>query len=266
MSETAANASSGTSRLFGSAVESVRKSWNEASVPRRRVITSGMRSDHYSSLGSARTVRRTVMDRHDDRTVTSYSTQLPHRSVLLDEYGPVRPRRSSLRPLSAVPYQHSKTSSTAEEWQHDLFDGHVANHPGSEVFVRSLPSGITKEQLERLFGKVGVVVALKLDQGPLPTAKVSFLKKHSAADAVKMYSGYKLHGSVVKVCIYEKPSSAQPNVTDDESFFLPNALQTSPGSYQKPHRRVPLRRRSAVNPTSLLRSDAPQMSVFDRLC
>lgn len=268
-------ASSGTSRLFGSAVASVRKHWGETEQSSRRVV-GRMHSDigvHHRSAA-----KRTVTDA-GGRTVTCLPATSGRRALLCaneSSYG------SLGRPLSlgrrSYPYgekmaglQRHRTAvhdPDNEEWQHDLYEGHVASNPGSEIFVRNLPSSVTANQLQSLFGKVGVVVAVKLDQGPLPTAKISFLKKNTAADAVDMFTGHKLHGKPIKVCVLDTRQT-QPSVTNDNDDgndgYLPALDSLHRGhQYQQTFRRTLKEKKTKAS--SFLRSDVPRTSVFDRLC
>lgn len=220
-------------RLFGAALANVREPQRKGSR------TVQLRSDSRTSQTS--------------RAIMKIGGRLGNRRVIAVSDPSFFPSSNISNRRGRTHHSPHVKSSDDATWSHDMFEGDAAANPGSEVFVRNLPSSVTKQQLVRLFNAAGDVVSVKIDPGPLTTARVSFLKKNSAADAAKRFHGHKMQGSTIKVSEYQSSESLskQNQIFDDDIMT----------DTRRP-------RRSAAGPTtgrSVLMSDAPQRSVFDRL-
>nr|CEL64405.1 TPA: RNA recognition motif-containing protein,putative [Neospora caninum Liverpool] len=155
-----------------------------------------------------------------------------------------------------------------DEWVHDFFEGDVTSCPGSSVFIRGLPAGVTESELRAKLAVSGTVLALKIDGGRLPTARVSFLERSAARKAVQTFHGRRMRvagtsrmsSDVLKVAEVDKarqPESAPvAEDADDTSYLDSFAASTS------------ARARGAVGrmrSESFLPGTAPRTSIFDRL-
>lgn len=234
-------------RLFGAAVAKVKE------LPRqqRSIRTVRMRSDVRPSQ-SSRTILKVGGRLGGNRKVIALSDP----SVVRQTYNTIRRRREG---FVSEPYEalNERRSSDDGRWSHDMYEGDAAGNPGSEAFVRNLPHSVTKQQLVKLFDGVGEVVSVKIDSGPLTTARIAFVKKNSAAEAAERLHGYKFQGRPIKVSEFHSLDSwdAERRVSQED---MDDNMAPRP-------RRVFLRRATTSTSGPLLISDVPQRSVFDRL-
>ncbi|CEM01805.1 unnamed protein product [Vitrella brassicaformis CCMP3155] len=154
--------------------------------------------------------------------------------------------------------------SSSDKWDHDLYfesagGGGRGIEATSHVFVRNLPKETTKDMVIDAFAKVGEVVFVKLDSGPIVTAMVGFLRKGDAEEAASRLNKttFKARGrrgvitSEIKVAVVDQ--SAQPGSRhnkDDEDLGP---------------RGGDLREQLSVRGPSFLPSDRPRQSVFARM-
>jgi len=257
----------GGKRLFGSAIASVQHqvanfhlampvAGSSVQIPAkvgRRSIFDRMGGRVPEIQGSdsplpQRSSNRTVMI---DRRMIGRSSSDGIRSVVADPswegaeiggndeffseaVGPLRRGRRTLARSS--PY------GPEAKWQHDLFDGVAASHPGSQIYVRNIPKACTESRLKTMFSKVGEVVAMKVDRGPLTTATISFLKPDAASLAIEAFHGSNMNGNTLKIAVLEVDGGWN-NVARD-----PRGDTGSMGS------------RNGFVP-----SDKPRKSIFDRM-
>eukprot|EP00927_Polykrikos_kofoidii_P054585 TRINITY_DN48995_c0_g1_i1.p1 TRINITY_DN48995_c0_g1~~TRINITY_DN48995_c0_g1_i1.p1 ORF type:complete len:389 (+),score=87.08 TRINITY_DN48995_c0_g1_i1:144-1310(+) len=100
-------------------------------------------------------------------------------------------------------------------WQHDHFEG--PQTVGSTVFVRQLPKGTTTQQIGSLFAAVGQLASVQIDDGPLPTATVGYVRQDAALEAQRRFHGRWVQGVQLKVSA-GAPSSKRSDL-DDEEFW-----------------------------------------------
>lgn len=82
-------------------------------------------------------------------------------------------------------------------WRHDAFQGPLASR--SAIFLRNLPSGITEQELAELFGSVGQIASVEVEDGPLPTATIGYVRQDVAQEAERRFHGRWLLGHELKV-------------------------------------------------------------------
>ncbi|CAJ1327574.1 unnamed protein product [Effrenium voratum] len=99
------------------------------------------------------------------------------------------------------------------DWEHDQFDG--PQTVGSAIFVRNLPPGVEGHQLKHLFEEAGQIANIQVDQGPLPTATIGYLRQGVGHDAVQMFHGRYLLGYELKVTPKAADMPAARKVDDD---------------------------------------------------
>lgn len=180
-----------------------------------------------------------VGDRLSSRKVVAMSDRPLLRSVMEDV------RQSKLS---------TSSSSNDAKWTHDMYDGNISSNPGSVAFVRNLPASVTKQQLSKLFGGAGEIASIKIDPGPLTTARIGYVKKASAMEATKRFHGQKILNRPIKVSEYnsldakDQERKMSKMGKEDEDFYT-----EKPFALQFPTKR------------SVLISDVPHRSVFDRL-
>lgn len=179
--------------------------------------------------------------------------------VLSNYTGIRRQRRSQV----SDPYDTNNNGTTPEDikWTHDLYEG--VTDAGSIAFVRNLPTSVTKQQLSKLFNEVGEVVSIKIDPGPLTTARIGFVKKASAAEAAVRFHGYKMQQRLIKVSEFNSldEKDKQRRIGRDSDEEIDDDANMESLVFQRPFKRTSnhsMRR-------SILISDAPQRSVFDRM-
>jgi len=130
-------------------------------------------------------------------------------------------KRAAARPaiLGGFNRQRQWPASDADaprRWKHDHFDG--PRVVGSSVFVQNLPHGVvTAEHLASLFNAVGQVASVKVDNGPLPTATVDFVRQDTALEAEKRFHGQWVQGSQLKVSAKSKANQHEP-LGDEDSW------------------------------------------------
>merc|ERR1711879_841277 len=77
------------------------------------------------------------------------------------------------------------------EWHHDQYTG--PQPVGSVVFVRNLPAGSSAAMVHGMFARTGEVVSVQMDDGPLPTATVGFVRQDTAFVAADCFHGHWMH-------------------------------------------------------------------------
>eukprot|EP01066_Platyproteum_vivax_P009203 Platyproteum_vivax@DN4032_c0_g1_i1.p1 len=177
MSENAPRVNTRNNRIFGAAIGQVKGQ-------------EGIEDTKMVSFGPSKTRRQINQRAAPFKPVTVSQPVELHERVGASSFGMGSPKLMSERMVS-------------EKWRHDRYEGGGSGAAGSEVFVRNLPEQITQMHIQRLFKRAGDVIAVKVDNGPLSTAKVSFLKKNQAQDAVRMLHGHKLMGHAIKVALIE---------------------------------------------------------------
>ncbi|XP_026193021.1 uncharacterized protein LOC34619070 [Cyclospora cayetanensis] len=92
-----------------------------------------------------------------------------------------------------APLSRRNGEGKEELWSHDMFEG-GEQEAASSVFVRGLPTDITRQELTANFSKCGKVVSVRVDaRGRTGTAEVSFAQKGAAEIAAKTFHGVYVH-------------------------------------------------------------------------
>ncbi|CAK9061507.1 unnamed protein product [Durusdinium trenchii] len=99
------------------------------------------------------------------------------------------------------------------DWEHDQFDG--PQTVGSAIFVRNLPPGVEGQQLKHLFEEAGQIANIQVDQGPLPTATIGYVRQGVGFDAAELFHGRYLLGHELKVTVKAAESTAARKSDDD---------------------------------------------------
>mmetsp|Transcript_69236 Transcript_69236/g.122477 ORF Transcript_69236/g.122477 Transcript_69236/m.122477 type:complete len:340 (-) Transcript_69236:45-1064(-) len=99
------------------------------------------------------------------------------------------------------------------DWEHDQFEG--PQTVGSAIFVRNLPSGLQGHQLKHLFEEAGQIANIQVDNGPLPSATVGYVRQDVAFDAAELFHGRWLQGQELKVTVKAVESAASGAADDD---------------------------------------------------
>eukprot|EP00916_Digyalum_oweni_P012507 GHVL01020674.1.p1 GENE.GHVL01020674.1~~GHVL01020674.1.p1 ORF type:complete len:224 (-),score=30.48 GHVL01020674.1:77-748(-) len=180
-------------RLFGAAICKVKDQ------PLTTAVTANGTNVQLNSAASRKSIFRRI---------TSADGQVESEDI--GGGGPVQRVRRHVQRFDPV--------SGGDKWKHDLFKEMGPVIPGAEVFVRNLPRGVSQAQLQKLFSRVGDVVNIKIDKGPISTAKIGFLKKSSGFDAVDTLHGHKIGGNTIKVALIETNYSSQPKVECDDEL------------------------------------------------
>lgn len=240
-----------SARLFGNAVAGVKdvKSKSRVVISRMasaRIRQTGLLASAAAVEGrrvkmTASTGKRQVRGRgvsiyasvHSTGKAATISMPGPRKAVLTaaqrgrvppdDSTPPLMARRTSARPAVLLSggfnRQRQWPASDADaprRWKHDHFDG--PRVVGSSVFVRNLPHGVvTAEHLASLFNAVGQVASVKVDNGPLPTATVDFVRQDTALEAEKRFHGQWVQGSQLKVSAKSKVNQHDA-VGDEDSW------------------------------------------------
>eukprot|EP01069_Polyplicarium_translucidae_P000139 Polyplicarium_translucidae@DN1075_c0_g1_i2.p1 len=209
-------------RLFGAAVAEAQSSCQKgAEAPRSSGGATGV-----SFQVSARRSRKSIFERMDGpplAPIRSYSAgpgaKPPHSDGCVA--GASRGDGGARRVIRRVaiggrdapsPYGNYTQD---ERWHHDLYDGpELLPEYGSSVFVRHLPKTIKASQLEMLFSRVADVFSVKIDQGPLPTAVVSFHSRDAAARAAKEFHRSRSFGTQMKVTVIDEKSKLRDRNTN----------------------------------------------------
>lgn len=111
--------------------------------------------------------------------------------------------------------RYSQWDRDEPNWEHDQFEGPMT--VGSAIFVRNLPPGVEGWQLKPLFEEAGQIANIQVDNGPIPTATIAFVRQGVAADAVELFQGRWLRGYELKITIKKAESSGAR--TSDEEFW-----------------------------------------------
>lgn len=107
------------------------------------------------------------------------------------------------------------SASAVRKWHNDKYKG--PQTVGSAVFVRNLPKGASEIQVAALFSSIGEVVSVQVDNGPLPTATVGFIRQDNAHTASERFHGHWLQGEQLKVSV--KQDLAATNAGEDDDFW-----------------------------------------------
>lgn len=99
------------------------------------------------------------------------------------------------------------------DWEHDQFEG--PQTVGSAIFVRNLPPGVEGQQLKHLFEEAGQIANIQVDNGPLPTATIGYVRQGVGFDAAELFHGRYLLGHELKVTVKAAESPAARKVDDD---------------------------------------------------
>ncbi|CAE7538328.1 unnamed protein product [Symbiodinium natans] len=103
------------------------------------------------------------------------------------------------------------------DWEHDQFEG--PQTVGSAIFVRNLPPGVEGQQLKHLFEEAGQIANIQVDQGPLPTATIGYVRQGVAFDAAEMFHGRWLLGQELKAAF--TPNGRFMPDSDSHMCFYP---------------------------------------------
>ncbi|CAE7241350.1 AL1 [Symbiodinium pilosum] len=103
------------------------------------------------------------------------------------------------------------------DWEHDQFEG--PQTVGSAIFVRNLPPGVEGHQLKHLFEEAGQIANIQVDQGPLPTATIGYVRQGVAFDAAEMFHGRWLLGQELKVTVKAGDMMSTPARKVDDDFW-----------------------------------------------
>lgn len=99
------------------------------------------------------------------------------------------------------------------DWEHDQFEG--PQTVGSAIFVRNLPPGVEGQQLKHLFEEAGQIANIQVDQGPLPTATIGYVRQGVGFDAAELFHGRYLLGYELKVTAKAAEAPESRKVDDD---------------------------------------------------
>jgi len=100
------------------------------------------------------------------------------------------------------------------DWEHDQFEG--PQTIGSAVFVRNLPAGLQGNQLKHLFEEAGQIANIQVENGPLPTATVGYVRQDVAFDAAELFHGRWLLGQELKVTVKAVETATSSGPEDDD--------------------------------------------------
>jgi RNA recognition motif-containing protein len=98
---------------------------------------------------------------------------------------------------------------------------------GSSVFVRNLPKGATENQVAALFACIGELVDVQVDNGPLPTATVGFVRQDAAFKASQRFHGHWLQGEQLKVSLNVTGAISSAGPEEDDEFWRRELLEMS---------------------------------------
>jgi RNA recognition motif-containing protein len=229
---------SGSNRLFVCALAGVRKPTKRS----RAVFHGRMHSDqlHDRLNRNANNLQKKIIP------LTFEKGSLLYSNAIKQLHNPQASQKHFFkRQVSHLANREVNNLENEEEWPHDLYLEKMSVCAGSKVFVRNLPSSVTEEELCDLFKKFGPIVSVKVDYGPLPTAKISFLKRYSATNAVHSLMKYNMKGKLLKICVLDSEK--------DKTVSKDHLIQ--PCNFQHIRPQQPIK----------LHSDVPRLSVFDRL-
>ena len=85
----------------------------------------------------------------------------------------------------------------------------------TEIFVRNLPPGVSGEHLKHLFEEPGEISEIQVDQGPLPTCTVGYVRQGVSAEAAELFHGRYLLGHELKVTVKQLEAPEARKVDDD---------------------------------------------------
>eukprot|EP00933_Yihiella_yeosuensis_P075829 TRINITY_DN85378_c0_g1_i1.p1 TRINITY_DN85378_c0_g1~~TRINITY_DN85378_c0_g1_i1.p1 ORF type:complete len:368 (-),score=105.85 TRINITY_DN85378_c0_g1_i1:26-1129(-) len=111
--------------------------------------------------------------------------------------------------------RYSRFDWDEPEWEHDQFKG--PQTIGSAIFIRNLPPGIESYQLHHLFEEAGQIAKIQVDNGPLPSATVGYVRQDVAFDAEELFNGRYLRGHELKVTI--KANEVAGGALNDDEFW-----------------------------------------------
>eukprot|EP01069_Polyplicarium_translucidae_P000138 Polyplicarium_translucidae@DN1075_c0_g1_i1.p1 len=197
-------------RLFGAAVAEAQSSCQKgAEAPRSSGGATGV-----SFQVSARRSRKSIFERMDGPPLAPIRSYSAGPGASRGDGGARRViRRVAIGGRDAPSPYGNYTQD--ERWHHDLYDGpELLPEYGSSVFVRHLPKTIKASQLEMLFSRVADVFSVKIDQGPLPTAVVSFHSRDAAARAAKEFHRSRSFGTQMKVTVIDEKSKLRDRNTN----------------------------------------------------
>jgi len=95
------------------------------------------------------------------------------------------------------------------------------------VFVRNLPKGATENQVAALFACIGELVDVQVDNGPLPTATVGFVRQDAAFKASQRFHGHWLQGEQLKVSLNVTGAISSAGPEEDDEFWRRELLEMS---------------------------------------
>jgi hypothetical protein len=215
-----------SSRLFGSAMAGVKKPQSKL-VARASITQPAAGATAVAKNGSA----------SDGSTAVRGKGAALFSSTPKKASGPVRRQKV---PRRAVHYNGAEADAIAQrqqqlprpdphkeaDWHHDQYTGPLPI--GSSVFVRNLPKGASELMVEGLFSRLGEVVSVQMDDGPLPTATIGFVRQDTAFTAAEKFHGYWLQGEQLKVSVREKPASTVHASSPEDDDFWRQELRQMP--------------------------------------
>jgi len=205
-----------TSRLFGSAMAGVKKPQPKL-VPRASGSQAAPDATARAKNGSASQGNNGARGRG-----AAVFSPTPTKAS-----GPVRQQKT----LRRATHYREDADATAQrymqfprpdphkeaEWHHDQYTGPLPI--GSSVFVRSLPKGASEPMVSALFSRIGEVVSVQMDDGPLPTATIGFVRQDTAFTAAERFHGYLLQGEQLKVSVREASKMTTSRSLEDDDFW-----------------------------------------------
>merc|ERR1719482_258239 len=204
-----ATKASTASRLFGSAMAGVqnppakamRKAASFAAGPRVELAMGGPPA---TGSGASATANNSKVRGRGPRTYIASAPEAPS--------GPARSSKESSR-------------LGKRKWSHDQYTGPPP--VGSSVFVRNLPKGATENQVAALFACIGELVDVQVDNGPLPTATVGFVRQDAAFKASQRFHGHWLQGEQLKVSLNVTGAISSAGPEEDDEFWRRELLEMS---------------------------------------
>lgn len=208
-------------RLFGSAVKGAQQ--GDPSAPSRKARGRGSQRSVVVGGGGGASGRGGGGNNRASAFARAFGIE---ESSYEPNTGPVRRERGR---RAAGPYETSEDVDAdyngfpryqqydwdEPNWEHDQFEGPMT--VGSAIFVRNLPPGVEGWQLKPLFEEAGQIASIQVDNGPIPTATIAFVRQGVASDAAELFQGRWLRGNELKITVKAAESSGAR--TSDEDFW-----------------------------------------------